>query len=182
LKKNIFGTLTLLVGVVLAGAIALSLIGCDTGNGPDNGGNDGGGGNGMGNPNTGSSTPAQAIQLTPGEWITASIATGEEQWFSYVPPEDSFYSIHVRLGTIDRVILERYNSALTHWGGRTPFSKNASNPVLLETTGTVTAGQTNYIKMYPDEGESGGTYQIGFTGIPRHFSQAKSVRQLPIPR
>ena len=125
-----------------------------------------GGNGGMGNPNTGGSTPAQAIPLTQGEWITASVATGGEQWFSYVPPENGPYSIHVRLGTINRVILEHYNSAITQRGDPKVFSKNASNPVLLETTGTVTAGQTYYVKMYPDDGESGGTYQIGFTGIP----------------
>ena len=176
MKKRYYSVLSLIVGFMLVGAFALALAGCgdaEGGPGGGGGGDGGGGGNGMGNPNTDGATSAAAIDLTLDEWLTGTVSPTGEQWFRYIPPENGFFSIHVNLGTLGGMVLERYNNSLVNSpSGSRVFSKNDANPILLETTGTVTGGEARYIKVSPDEtyGASGGTYQIAVTsGLYSHL-------------
>ena len=101
-----------------------------------------------------------AIVLTENIWEDGELtATKNEQWFSFTATASTQY-IHFNPGTSDDVFVAVYNSGGSAVGSETNLYKLYSGP--LNTSRTLTVGQTYYIKVRPYSSTDIGTYQIGF--------------------
>jgi predicted RNA-binding protein with TRAM domain len=113
-----------------------------------------------------SSTPPPSIDtsaitattLTVNAWSNGNIISGgnREEWFKFTATAASHY-IHFNPGALSDVYVQLYNNAGVIEGSRTNLTSST-----LNTSRTLTSGQTYYIKVTPFSSYSSGTYKIAF--------------------
>ena len=104
---------------------------------------------------TSSTAPIVPIWLNSGLWFDGNIPTSnDEQWFKFTATDASQY-IHVKIGTLEYLNVQVYNSSGAAVGERTTLSNSTKN-----ISRSLTIGQEYYIKVTPNSGS--GAYQIMF--------------------